>query len=162
MSVTISEVVQHFNADAWIATLPMYHQDSIIELKQAGQTYDEIADTWLKAAAMTTAPFSSGAPQPANASFLKKLKNEVAAFLCGAPKYNNERKKLLEQGKHLPTMIISTISVAISQYVNVAVGVLTPIVALILATLSAISMNAWCATMGYEQKETGESDNKTA
>jgi hypothetical protein len=148
----LTDVIQHFDADAWLGTLPPYQRDSIIELQGKGQSLDQITETWLGASAMTTAPFSSGSsPQPAP-SFLSKLKDEIAAFLCGAERYEDERTKVLGQAKHLPTVVVSAISVAIAEYVNVTAAVLMPVVALILASLSKISLNAWCATKGYSQE----------
>jgi hypothetical protein len=133
------------DADSWVASLPLYQRRSIIEMRGKGASYDEIASTWIAAGASNTAPFSSGNPPPPDPNFLDKLRLEVRAYLCGDKKYDEDRKQLLAGGKEIHAYVVSGMSLAIAPYLGATGIIIAPVIALVLAGIGKMSLNAWCA-----------------
>ena len=130
----------------WLEALPAYQKFSLGELLAAGRDYDQAAEAWLTASAANTFRLGAGPALPAKDTFLAHVKREVRAFLCGDPRYAKERAGLFGDTATTRTMIVSAIAVALSPHVGMAVAVLTPIVALVLASMGKITLNAWCAS----------------
>jgi hypothetical protein len=131
--------------DDWIASLPAYSRDPIQELMRGGAAPDEIAAMWVSATAANTFRFSTEQKSPAPATFTANVKKEVREFICGT-KYKKERDALFGENALSRTMLISGVAAAIAPAVGVATAVLLPVVALVLASLGKIAINAWCAT----------------
>jgi len=132
--------------DSWIAALPSYQRNTIVEMRARGESYDDIALTWIAAGASNTAPFSTGGPPQPDPGFLEKLRVEVRAYLCGDKKYDRDRKQLIAGGKEIHAFVISGMSFGIAPFVGAASIVIAPLIALILAAIGKVSLNAWCAT----------------
>jgi hypothetical protein len=66
----------------WIAALPSYQRNTIVEMRARGESYEDIASTWIAAGASNTAPFSTGGPPQPDPGFLEKPRVEVRAYLC--------------------------------------------------------------------------------
>jgi hypothetical protein len=131
---------------AWITILPDYQRSSITQLVAGGKSFDEVAQAWLTASASNTYRFGAVAPVGPKNAFLEQVKVEVRAYLCGDDKYEKERAGLFGDGSTTRTVLVSWIALAIAPHVGVAVAVLTPVVALVLASFGKITINAWCAS----------------
>ena len=58
------------------------------------------------------------------------------------PVYEKDRKKALTSGTDMKTFIVSSIAVTIAPHIGAAGMIIAPIVALILATIGKVSLNA--------------------
>lgn len=128
----------------WITAVPAYHRSSIDELLKQGRGYQDIAELLLTARAEHTYAFGSTTPQKDKNVFIQNLLQEIENFLCGDSKYETERTKLFGEQGLARTYVVSAISVAIAPYLGVSAVVLSPAVALILASFGKITLNAWC------------------
>jgi len=129
-----------------VEALPKYQRDPIDQLIQAGQDYSEAAQSWLTASAANTFRFASTPTVGDKRAFLESLRTEVRAFLCGDKKYQTERSGLFGKQGIARTYVISAIAVAVAPHLSVASAVIAPVIALILASIGKITLNAWCAT----------------
>lgn len=141
----LSHLLEATEPSAWIEALPEFQKASIVRLKSQGNSYETIASIWATAVIPTTAPFSANATD-GDTGYLSKLKDEFRAFLCGSKKYDKDRKEIAAGQKTVHAFVVSTMSVAIAPHVGSAAPVIAPIIAIMLATLGKISLNAWCET----------------
>ncbi|WP_075123112.1 hypothetical protein [Burkholderia paludis] len=131
---------------SWLEGLPAYQKGLVDTLLAGGASYDEAARAWLEASAAGTYLFSaSGLPEKKN-SFLDNLKKEIQGFICDDKKYSKERAGLFGEKGHAKTFVVSAVSVAIAPHLGIASAVIVPVVALVLASLGKVSVNAWCST----------------
>jgi len=130
----------------WISELPEFQRASITQLLGRGASFEEVAQAWLTASASNTFRFSASTQIADKGSFLKNVKRELRAFLCGDKKYKEERDGLFGQSSNARTLVVSCIAVAIAPHISVAAAVIAPVIALLLASLGKITVNAWCAT----------------
>jgi hypothetical protein len=143
MNMTIDDLFADDPAQ-WVTQLPAYQSESIAELLNAGETYDNIALLWLTATAQNTFGFSASQPDGTRSTFLASVKAEVRAYLCGNAKYKKERDGLFGEKGVTRTYVVGAMAVCIAPYIGMAAPVLAPIVALVLASIGKITVNAWC------------------
>lgn len=129
----------------WLEALQPYQRASIDELSRQGKSYDEIAEAWLAARPSDTYSFGTTVPGQRGA-FREKLVLEVEAFLCGDKRYATERTKLFGKEGVARTYVVSAIAVAVAPMLGVSATFLAPVVALVLASIGKITLNAWCAS----------------
>lgn len=130
----------------WVQELPEYQREAIEKLLSNGASFDEIAQAWLNASAENTYRFSASAPVGDKGTFLENLKREVREFLCGDKKYKKERDGLFGDKGLARTYVVSAMAVAIAPHLSVASAVISPLIALVLASVGKVALNAWCAT----------------
>jgi hypothetical protein len=130
----------------WVAELPEFQRQLIEQLIAEGQGFDDAAQSWLSASAANTFMFSAGPPVGDKGAFLDNLKKEIRGFLCGDKKYSVERSGLFGKQGIARTYVVSTMAVAIAPHLSVASAVIAPVVALCLASIGKVALNAWCAT----------------
>lgn len=130
----------------WVKELPQYQRDPIEKLLFDGASFDEVAQAWITASAANTYRFAASAPVGDKGAFLANLKREVCAFLCGDKKYRKEREGLFGEKGVARTYVVSAMAVAIAPHLSVASAVISPLVALVLASIGKVALNAWCAT----------------
>ena len=129
----------------WLDALKPYQRSSVDELTAQGKSFEQIAEMWLSARPGDT--FAFGAAVPGQRSvFLDKLTLEIEAFLCGDERYNVERTRLFGEQGLARTYIVGVIAVAIAPTLGVSATFLAPAIALVLASLGKITLNAWCAS----------------
>jgi hypothetical protein len=145
MSETIHTLLQD-DPDKWIADLPEFQYAVIQELRAAGSSYEDIAQAWITASAENTYRFSTSAPVGDKGAFLDNLRSEVRGFLCGDKKYKKERDGLFGEQGLARTYVVSCMAVAIAPHLSVASAVIAPLIALLLASVGKIALNAWCAS----------------
>lgn len=132
------------NPATWLSELPAYQSEPIAELLTSGKTYDDIALLWLTATAENTFGFGTSKPVGDRSTFLASIKTEVRAYLCGGTKYKKERDGLFGEKGVTRTYVVGAIAVTIAPHIAMAAPVLAPIVALVLASIGKIAVNAWC------------------
>ena len=132
--------------DKWVADLPEFQRAAIQQLRAGGATYDDIAQAWITASAENTYRFSASTPVGDKHAFLDNLRSEVRGFLCGDKKYQKDRDGLFGEKGLVRTYVVSTMAVAIAPHLSVASAVIAPLIALVLASVGKIALNAWCAS----------------
>lgn len=132
--------------ELWIEELPAFQRSAIHELRAKGSSFEQIAQTWITASAENTYRFSANAPVGNKGAFLENLKSEIRAFLCGDKKYKTERDGLFGEKGLARAYVVSAMAVAIAPHLSVASAVIAPLIALVLASIGKITLNAWCAT----------------
>lgn len=130
----------------WVQELPEYQRDAIEKLLSRGASFEEVAQAWISASAENTFRFSATTPVGDKGVFLANLKREIRGFLCGDKKYKKEREGLFGAKGLARTYVVSTMAVAIAPHLTVASAVISPLIALVLASIGKIALNAWCAT----------------
>ena len=128
----------------WLDSLPEFQRAPIGELLTLYPP-DQVAIKWLTANLEQTSPFGTEKKTDSTA-FLKKLDDELQAFLCGNPKYNSERKELVACVKKGRTYLVGAMSVAIAPYLGVSAVFLAPAIVLSLFAIGKMSIHAWCST----------------
>lgn len=126
----------------WIQSLPDYQKNIIIELLGQDLDFESIAETWSNASTENT--FKFGTDPVVNNNFWENVKKEVRAYLCGDKKYKKERDGLFGEKGIARIFIISAISVSIAPAIGVAAPVVAPLVALAIASIGKVTLNAWC------------------
>lgn len=138
------DLINTTNSEDWLSTLDTSDQNRVRELLATGLTTDEAADFWLDRTGSNNTFGFGGTGQPSN--YKAAVEAELRKLICGDPGYLDLRNKISQQwdtnGK---TLVVSTIAIAVSSVTGVAVGVLTTVIALLLATVCRVGLNAWCA-----------------
>jgi hypothetical protein len=150
MDDTIETLFQD-DPEKWVADLPEFQRAAIQELRANGATYDDVAQAWITASAENTYRFSASAPVGDKRAFLDSLRKEIRAFLCGDKKYKKERDGLFGDKGLARTYVVSTMAVAIAPHLSVASAVIAPLIALVLASVGKIALNAWCRSQPEEK-----------
>lgn len=150
MSTNIDALLQADPIE-WIRALPEYQSKSLVMLLEQGSNFDDVAQTWISASAANTYRFASASNVNDKSKFLESLKQEVRLFLCGDKKYDKERKGLFGEKGLIRTYVVSSMAVAIAPHLSVAAAAISPLIALVLASMGKVTLNAWCATQGDSQ-----------
>lgn len=129
----------------WISELPEFQRTPLQQLLASGLSYEDVAQRWLSASAANTYRFSAARPAGQEGAFLERLREEMRAFLCGDPRYEKERRGLFGEKSVARTYVVSAIAVAVAPHLSVASTFIAPVVALVLASLGKVTLNAWCA-----------------
>jgi hypothetical protein len=145
MAQTLDELLND-DPTKWVTELPEYQRAPLEQLLKEGLSFEQLAQNWLSASAANTYRFSAVSPAGKKDAFLDNLRKEIRAFLCGDNKYKKERDRLFGEKGLARTYVVTAMAVAIAPYVNVAAPVIAPVVALLLASLGKITINAWCAS----------------
>jgi hypothetical protein len=133
------------NPAAWLNVLPKFQEAIIEELKSSGLDYEEISELWVSASTENTFKFGVSNGGGEKSTFYKQIKKELRSYLCDEDKYKENKEELFGKGGVSRDLIVSAISIGISQHLGVSAGALSPVVVLILIGLGSISLNAWCA-----------------
>lgn len=144
--MTELEVDSLFDAsiETWLKSLPSYQKRSILQLR-VDDRHDplQIAEAWLLATPSDTAQFGAASTSRV---FLDKVVDEIEAFLCGDPRYAAERQKLSKAGQVTHGALVGSIALSIGPVLGVAAVLLSPVVALVLASMGKVTVLAWCRT----------------
>lgn len=130
----------------WLEGIPNYQRRIVDTLLAQGKAYDAAAESWLSASLENTFPFGGDTQNRGKGVFLEKLIDEIESYLCGGNKYKAEREKLFGEKSIIRTYVVSSIAVAVAPSLGVSATFLAPAVALVLASLGKITINAWCTT----------------
>lgn len=131
------------NLDNWIESLPKYQQDRLNSLLSTGISPEEAANKWLSANVENTYPF--GAEKKDNV-FIDRILDEIRNFLCGSEEYESVRSKISSNGNIVHAYFVGVLAAAIAPKLGLAAVFLAPVIALLLASIGQVSLNAWCKT----------------
>ena len=104
---------------------------------------EQVVEKWISANGPTNTIGFGGAGN--NKPFYDSFKTEFRKFICGSVDYDTERKKILDEGIVIKTVLISTASSAIAVKLGVMASLLVPAVALMFHVVGKIGINAWCS-----------------
>lgn len=129
--------------DGWFDGLPKGQIATLESLLAAGNSEEEVAELWLSQfGASTTVGFGAGGVFQ---HFFTNVKQEFVAFICGDPKYEQERSQAAliwnNQGK---VGLVSMVASIVAVNVNLAAAAIVPIIALLFSLVAKIGINAFC------------------
>jgi len=82
---------------------------------------------------------------------LNEVIKEIRLLLCtNDTKYDEFRKKVKEQASPTAKIVVILISNAISANIGFAAGILVPLIAIIFAVASKVTVEAWCSKIDKE------------
>lgn len=129
----------------WLDGLSDSALKSIDVLLDSGKSEEQVAEMWLstQGPSSTLGFGSNGSLQ----NFYENVKQEFIDFVCGDPRYEEDRVKAFEiWNKHGKTALVSAVSVIISGVIGLAAAAIIPVVALLFSLLSKIGVNAFCSS----------------
>lgn len=121
------------------------YQREIVQQLVAQHGEEEAAKIWLSSSGPLDLRKFGGVPSGGGDAFYQRFYGEFRALICGDERYKTEREKFLGMAKPTANQVVIYISVALGSTLGVAVGLLTPAVALLLKVVVKIGVNAWCA-----------------
>jgi hypothetical protein len=150
-----SEIFDQLVQDTDLTSILPLYQKKIVDqlLANADANPWLAAEMWLNSSTNEIAPFGGSSTAPK--LYMKELEAELEKFICGDPKYKNDRKKLCDAASKGNVFIIATISTAIALQVGTVAAFITPVIVLLLKSLGKISINAWCS-LRKKSESTGE------
>lgn len=127
----------------WLSELKPYQRNSIeILIKNHGE--EKAAEIWITSnGPLNNVPFGGDRVKDTK-QFYERFKTEFGKFMCGHPNYDKYRKKLEAEVPIIKSMIISTISTALSATLGFATALLAPAVVLLLSCVGKMGLNAYC------------------
>jgi len=125
--------------------VPSYQQPMVIEAILSDITdessFDKIGMKLTGEETITGIIVPTGAPKGPSDSMWAAIKSEMFDFLCTtSKKYATERK----EGGITIKQVISIVATAVASTFNIAVGVVTGAVVLVLLSSLKVGKNAWC------------------
>lgn len=146
----MEKIEQLFTDDSspWLEALPNYQKGRVEQLLKSGGSLEDVAKQWLSADVKQTVAF--GADKGKNL-FIDKVWEEIEKFLCGSDAYESDRERIGKESNIIHTYFVGVVSAAIAPSLGTSSIFLAPVVALLLASLGKISINAWCQ-MRVEQR----------
>jgi hypothetical protein len=134
--------IPNYSVQDWITELKPYQSNSMSALV-ASYGEEEAIKRWLSANGPTsTIQFGGGgnSPEP----FVDRFKEEFRKFICGDESYDKYREQIMAESPIAKSMYISCISAALGATLGYSAALLAPAIAVMLHTVGAISINAWC------------------
>lgn len=137
----------HFAQENWIDAIPAAQRGVIQGMLDAGKTEQEIAELWLnRIGPELNVGFGAGA---SIATYFSNFRDEIDAFVCGDPRYANERGQAAaiweKQGRN---GLVALVAGCIATNIGLAAVALVPIVALFLSLVGKMGVGAYCKTRG--------------
>lgn len=135
--------IAQFKPEEWINALSGSDRMRVRQLLENGLTEEQAAEVWLgrTGSEMT---FGYGASNR-GANYLDSLKRELRHLVCGGSEaYNDLRTQFAAYTQRGATVIVGVISAAIAATINIAAGVIAPVVALLLSAICRVGLNAYC------------------
>jgi hypothetical protein len=128
----------------WLDGLGQSQSQTIQQLLDTGKSEEEVAQLWLSSAGATsTVGFGAAGPIQ---NFYSNVKREFVAFVCGDPKYDDERAQAQQiwnnQGK---VGLVSMVAAVVASTVGLAAAAVVPVIALLFSLATKIGLNAFCA-----------------
>lgn len=143
----------------WVVGLAEYQREPIVVLIREENSFEDVAHRWVTATAANTFRMGAAVNTGDQNTFLLRVKAEVRAYLCGDRRYKKERDSLFAEKSPTRTLVVSGIAVAIAPRLGVSAPVLAPVIALILASLGKIILNAWCASTDPTRSDGNQHDD---
>lgn len=138
----------------WFEGLPLSQKTLIEGILAESSGEEEVAEIWLARPGSSMNAAFGGDPASHGSSFFANVKAEFVAFMCGAPRYSDERNQAINiLNKAGKTGLVSYVAITIAPHVGYAVVIITPIAALLLSLTSKVTLSAFCMTNGYDPSE---------
>ena len=116
---------------------------------------EEAASHWLDEVAAKQLPITpySGNIAGENEepkSFSARVKEQLDRLICGAPEYEEERKKILEKGSFFTLSAASIAAAWLGGMFGITAGAIAPGIVLILRVVGKVGINAYCANKNID------------
>ncbi len=135
--------IESIGLSEWLLELKPYQR---VGIKTLIDSYGEekAAEKWITfRGPCTNIPFG-GENNIDTKPFFDRFKYEFKKFMCGHPDYEEYRRKLGSESPVLKGMYISVISSALGATLGFAATLLAPAVAILLACVGKMGLNAYC------------------
>ena len=143
-------IIPEMQPTEWLDELKDFQKRDIkLLLESTNNNYDEAILLYLNADGVSnTVKFGGEKSTTKDSSYIERVKQEMHSFICGDPKYNeyyNRIKNTMEPTK-LKTTIVTIITIALHGTLGVSVAFLYPVIIILLMSVTAIGVNAYCAS----------------
>lgn len=98
-----------------------------------------------------TKSFGGYTTQRADDVYWTRFKKEFDMFICGHPKYQQQRDDILKNSNIITISTTSLIASALAPFVGIAASFLTVPIVLLLKALSKLSINAYCQNIHFDE-----------
>jgi len=142
-----------FEPDSWIEALPSYQRDAVASLFEISNDYESVAFAWISASPSNTVQYGA---QKKDSIFLSRIYDELELFFSEDKKYEKEVLELKKYNPVVQLFVVSTISSFLSPYLGVTAVFLAPVIAILLASIARIGVQAWLS----QRKEQKQKDRK--
>ncbi|MEV7387528.1 hypothetical protein [Streptomyces sp. NPDC091215] len=140
--------------DFWLADLPAYQRQNVLQMLASGMTYEQVATAWLNGGvAEYTAPFGVGAGVNL---YFEKVIDELHELLCVGRSYEQERNQIASGFKTGQTGLVATITAIIAPHLDSAPSFLAPAIAVLLCAISKIGLGAWCRMQAERRMQSAD------
>lgn len=149
---SLQEIIQNTTKDEWLSSLPDYQQQSLIPLLLK-LPEEEVAKSWVDSSFKTTSPFSA---DNSKKGYFDYVKVEFTNFICGNPKYDEQRNEIKSQidiQDGIKTFIVSSISTAIGSQIGASAVIIAPVIVILLSLAGKIGVNAYCEMSHYQSED---------
>lgn len=133
-------LLERYEVDSWLQTMPKYKQSMITTMYDNLGDYEKVAREWLCVKNNSIAPFGSEAPQTPT---LERILDELELLLRGDEKYKNEITTLLADSNIIQYAVVASISEAIAGVVGTASVFIGPVIGILLFIVLKMGVNAW-------------------
>lgn len=135
----------------WINTLPEYQASTVSLMLGSDMGYEEVAIHLLtQVGPENTAPFG---PKSAQTNYFGAVKDEFGKLICGDETYDELRAQVGALWDKNKGPVALAVASAIGSQIGIAAAVLVPVIVLLLAMVTQIGRNAWCALREKQRQE---------
>lgn len=140
--------IENIELKDWLSELKQYQRNGIETLiENFGE--EQAAEKWITSNGPTNnVPFGGEVVRDTK-PFFERFKAEFGKFICGHPDYEEYRKKLGTESPIIKSTYIAVISAALGATLGFTATLLAPAVAILLASVGKMGLNAYC--QGIEQ-----------
>lgn len=140
--------LENITLNEWLGELKPYQMESMTTLIEVyGE--EQAAEKWLSSnGPINNVPFGGESNKEDTKLFFDRFKGEFKKFICGHPDYKKYREKLGTESPIIKGMYISVISTALGATFGFSAALLAPAVAILLASVGKIGLNAYCEGLG--------------
>jgi len=132
----------NFDGDELISLLKPYQRKILVPLiESVGE--EEAAKIWLST--NNNDQFSKfGGTEGSKDPYFDRLVAEIRKLICGDESYKEFRDKLIENAHTSSLYVVGAIAGVMGDVFGITSALITPVVILILKTISKVGVNAWC------------------
>ncbi len=135
--------IENIKLNDWLSELKEYQRNGINTLiENYGE--EQAAEKWITSnGPSNNVPFGGEVVRDTK-PFFERFKSEFSKFICGHPDYDEYRKKLGAESPIIRSTYIAVISAALGATLGFAATLLAPAIAVLLASVSKVGLNAFC------------------
>lgn len=144
MSNQLENIVRASSPESWLGLLPSHQRHDFLALMEK-KTIAEVAELWIVSTTTDhTNPFGAARNEPDSGRVWQALRVELCRFLRGHNSYSGIHAKISKSGAAAEIFIISLIAGQIAKQIDVNSALISPIVTIVLYTLSSVGTNTVC------------------